>query len=511
MSSTYSSAQTHWWSEFQAVSLEVGDWLWGTAQGAFNEKASLPQIIVDAVIGMIPVVGDVTAVRDLIAVTIGMVDDPAKREDKFEWALLVVLLFALIPVIGGVIKGVGRMVISVAKTSANLTGAARAAYMAETAKDITAFLNRTGTGNAEKWLLQLRFSDYQTAILQKSSGLIVTIYTGLDGFKTKFSGVLSPSMRTRLDGLTKGLKTLNELAAVRIPPAIRELDQSLLEIQAYIRSGGETTARTFEHTAASGTKTVTYADELRLIDAETGATRSRRGGWAQNPADPERVSHLYRHEAGYPDLMKSADPWGKLIGIPAFSGKILNRTMKEDEVLYRLFGPQGVTHGTEVRATIPDGRWWGLGAVPASAKEWRGPTGVLDEFNRDGFVVVGRVAEPDRIKACVGKVSEQSGARIPGQYLPGGALQAVIDLDSATKAALETAGEAVIATGKPQTVKSGGMIFELRPTGWSDANGVWGYLRMPGTATIQTARLGARELAAKDERAPIPATRTAKQ
>jgi len=50
---------------FAATALEVGDWLWGTAQGAFNEKAKLSQIIVDAVIGMVPVVGDVTAVRDL--------------------------------------------------------------------------------------------------------------------------------------------------------------------------------------------------------------------------------------------------------------------------------------------------------------------------------------------------------------------------------------------------------------------------------------------------------------
>ncbi|MCK9986078.1 MAG: hypothetical protein AzoDbin1_02550 [Azoarcus sp.] len=52
------------------------------------------------------------------------------------------------------------------------------------------------------------------------------------------------------------------------------------------------------------------------------------------------------------------------------------------------------------------------------------------------------------------------------------------------------------------------MEFELRATGWTDANGVWGYLRMPGPAVIQTARLGTRELAAKDERDPIPDTPT---
>ncbi|GIX24664.1 MAG: hypothetical protein KatS3mg122_1895 [Caldimonas sp.] len=60
---------------------------------------------------MIPLVGDVTAARDLIAVSTRLASDPAKREDTMEWVLLVVLVFALIPVIGGVIKGVGRLLI----------------------------------------------------------------------------------------------------------------------------------------------------------------------------------------------------------------------------------------------------------------------------------------------------------------------------------------------------------------------------------------------------------------
>jgi type VI secretion system secreted protein VgrG len=45
--------------EFQYYAAEAGQWLWGTVQGAYNEKQSASQIITDAVIGMIPVVGDV--------------------------------------------------------------------------------------------------------------------------------------------------------------------------------------------------------------------------------------------------------------------------------------------------------------------------------------------------------------------------------------------------------------------------------------------------------------------
>jgi hypothetical protein len=67
------------WSKFKSICADVGDWTWGTVQGAFNEKASFSQILVDAVIGMIPLVGDGTAVRDLIAVVMGLINDPKKR------------------------------------------------------------------------------------------------------------------------------------------------------------------------------------------------------------------------------------------------------------------------------------------------------------------------------------------------------------------------------------------------------------------------------------------------
>ncbi|PKO38684.1 MAG: hypothetical protein CVU31_18535 [Betaproteobacteria bacterium HGW-Betaproteobacteria-4] len=506
------ASTAHWWSEFEAVSLEAGNWLWGTVQGAFNEKASLSQIVVDAVVGMIPLVGDVTAVRDLIAVTIGMVDEPAKREDKFQWALLVVLLFALIPVIGGVIKGVGRISIGVAKSAAKLSGAARAAYLAQSAKDIVAFLNRLGKGHAEKWLLQLRFADHEAAIIAKFSDLVVTINKALAQIKTKLGAVIPESFLRRIDGLSNGLNKLKSMAAERIPQAIKELDKTLKEIQAYVRTGGETTARTVEHTVSSGTKAVTYADELRLIENAAEAQRSAKGGWLKNSSSssPKSIKKFYTHEAGYPDLTKFRNG-DVLTGIPAFAGKIQNRTMKPGEEMYRFFGPKGVTHGELIGDTAPGGGWWGLGAPPKTAKEWREKAAVLDEWNRDGYLLVAKVTDENAVKACVGKISEQMGKEIPGQYLGGGGLQAVIEMDKATKAALKSAGDAAIATGKPQTVKTAGMTFELRPTGWTDANGIWGYIHMPGAGTVQTARLGAREQAAKDDRDPKANSRISKQ
>ncbi|HEY6877878.1 MAG TPA: hypothetical protein VI299_07650, partial [Polyangiales bacterium] len=55
------------------------------------------------------------------------------------------LLFALIPVVGGIIKGVGRLLLKVMGEVAHVAaGAQRAAHLTQAAKDIVAFLNRVG-------------------------------------------------------------------------------------------------------------------------------------------------------------------------------------------------------------------------------------------------------------------------------------------------------------------------------------------------------------------------------
>jgi hypothetical protein len=82
-------------AETKSTVSEVGGWIWGTIEGGFNEQQSISQIIVDAAISMIPVVGDVTAVRDLIAVILRLVEHPEKRKEKMEWVILALLIFAL--------------------------------------------------------------------------------------------------------------------------------------------------------------------------------------------------------------------------------------------------------------------------------------------------------------------------------------------------------------------------------------------------------------------------------
>jgi hypothetical protein len=499
------------WSAFEATALDAGEWLWGTATGAFNQKASLSQIIVDALIGMLPLVGDVTAVRDLTAVSIRLVDQPEARDDKWEWVLLAVLVLALVPVLGGVAKGVGRIVIKVAGESAHLAAAARAAKMAEAARDIVAFLNRIGVGNAERWLLKLRFADHQAAILERFNAFLYTINGALVQIERKLGSVLGQGMLGRIHALMNGIGQLKLKAADMIPAAIKELDATLREIQQYIRSGGQTTSRITSHTVAAGDKAaITYTEELRLTEGMS-AKRSARGGVQKNRdklADVD-AEGFYKPEPGYPDL-KAYAPGGKAQQVATFGGKIVNRPLAKGEQIFRVFGPEGSTHGAKVGHSYAPGssstrpNFWGIEHVPTNAKDWRETSAVLDEWNRDSFIIVGTVQEADSIKACTGKIAEQGGDKIPGQYLPGGGKQAMLQLPEAVNERLRAVGEQVIASGVPQKFEMNGVAWEIKPTGWKDANGIHGYELVTLKAGIQTARLGAREQATKTERDTAP-------
>ncbi|QBH03052.1 hypothetical protein [Xanthomonas oryzae] len=460
--------------------------------------------LVDAVIGMIPLVGDVTAARDIIAVVVRLIDDPEARERVWEWVLLVVLVLALVPVIGGVIKGVGRILCKVFKAAAELHGAARAAHLLQGAKDIIAFLNRIGTRNAEAWLLRLKFADYQAQILERFAALTNTLASVLRKANARLGALMPEMLAQRIDGLIGGLGTLRTTAEQMIPKAIKELDQNLRELQAYVRSGGETTSRVALHRVATGERVITRADEARLVEDGVLPVRSSRGGFKQNPAlvkRPEEWEHLYKHEDGYPNLADRQNK-GVYQAVQAYSGKMINRQLHDGENVFRAFGEEGVTHSVAVGSTSPGGIWWGVGEAPKSAQEWRPPTAVLDEFNRNGFIVTGKVSGKNGPKAVVGTVAEQAGVKLPGQYLPGGATQAFFFLDKPVAEQLTALGKRAIAENKPFTWidPASGMIFEVKPTGWKDVNGIIGYFHPPGLTSVTTARLAEREQATKEHR-----------
>ncbi len=282
----------------------------------------------------------------------------------------------------------------------------------------------------------------------------------------------------------------------------------LRELQQLVYAGGESTSRAVSHTAATGAKNVSRTEELILLEGK-GATRSARGGFAQNSSSMKKSDRWYKKEPGYPDLtLRKADGAGPgqvtFPNIATYSGQIVNRELDPGERIFRVFGPGGTTHGFPVTPSSvagstkhPGPAFWGLGEAPTNARSWRQGSAVLDEWNHDGFIVIGEILPGHSVPACTGVIAEQVGTDIGVQYLKGGDKQAMLDLAGDVRGQLTDMAATVVDTKVPMKKEIGGIAWEIRPTGWKDANEIHGYLHMPGPGTVQTVRMGASELASK--------------
>ncbi|MFZ1875212.1 MAG: hypothetical protein WAU54_20900 [Chania sp.] len=460
---------------FKETSLETGQWIWGTLQGSFNEKQTISQIIVDAVIGMIPLVGDVTAVRDLLAVSIGLAKEPKKRESVTEWVFLVILLFALIPVIGGVIKGVGRLALMVTK---------EAAENAKVLSDVVQFLNRMGEGNAVKWLNKLNVVQYQAQLIEKMSDFCHTVITAINQIlKARIGRLLPEKWQVGLISVRDGFAALQPLAEKMIPQALKELDANLRVLQALVYKGEIHTVAT-----GAGRAQVRREAEAVLLEREIYNQAKQGTRFPSNVAEVSKRQELQQQYAkpGYPDLLAKegeSPAFGKTEVFPhiaSFSGKITAMDAHElaGSTLYRVFGPAS-TNAAESYAGGRAIAFWGYGKPPGSAEEWRIPAAVLDEWNGNGFIVIAQL--PDNlsnrmpnVNAWHGKIAEQFGTTLPKQYLAGGGEQVIINLGELAQK-ISDIGQEVKLSGKAISKEVNGIKLEFRPTGWQEVNGKYGF------------------------------------
>jgi len=566
-------------AEFKAWYVEAGDWLWGTVQGNFNEKMSVSQIVVDAVIGMIPLVGDVTAVRDLIAVSMGMAGSEEKRDSVLEWVTVVILLLALIPVLGGVIKGVGKLVVRAARQAAKASPATVLRVLAHTAEEIIEFMNRLGIGNAKKWFLDLNIMKFQPEVLKHFSDFTNGIILAIDKVLRRMSFILPASHIDWLKSVSAAMKSLAEKGKEMIPKAVKEFHEMLVWMQTYIRTGGApelalhaaatggahatanathaaaNTAQSTSHAAQAGGKAegmkavipeakppkgeplpkpgvvdkestvagktnITKTKEARLKEKRYADPPPKVGGYKQNEAvvgaktgtKGDYSKHYTPDPAnGYPDLRNKVEG-NRYPHIEAYSGKMTNREPIPEEMFYRIYGPKRKTRGIQVDEARAGGPWWGLGRQPQTAEEWRKYAAVLDEYNGDTYIIKAIAPKNPKqpVKGVFGKVSEQNSKNIAGQHLPGGWDQAYLNFSKDTNELVTAYGRAVMRkkggevtkfmdprTKKYINVVDGcfecpltGWTFRAEPTGWPDANGIFGYAQGGNvTNTVSTVPL----------------------
>jgi hypothetical protein len=392
--------------DIEAVVAEVGDWLWGTIQGGFNEKASISQIIVDAAIGMVPFVGDVTAGRDLIASILRMVEHPEKREDKLEWVTLVLLLFALIPVAGGAIKGVGKLVL---KAAANGSDAARVLT------EIIKVLNFFGRyGDAVQFFKALNFEAHTAEILGQWRKLTQRLDDVTEVIVKKWQTVIPNAMLERLRQLQSGVRALKQIGERMIPDALKELNAKLKAVQAHLYQGEW-------HEIRGAMKSATREAEARLV-TETINGKPTKVWKLKDPPFPPNTAPDFKPVTGWPDLSKPPfnDPnKGGAWAIASFSGEI--KAVK-------------LAPGTKIRRVVTDkpptdGLFWSY-ALPKDGPTWRKECAVLESWSKNGFFVELVVPEPG-LWVWEGKIASQiegdTAVATAGQFLPGGDTQLLID------------------------------------------------------------------------------------
>ncbi|KVZ43397.1 hypothetical protein WL18_16360 [Burkholderia ubonensis] len=483
------------WSleDFKQTSMEVGQWCWGTMQGAFNEKQTISQILTDAAIGMIPGVGDVTAVRDLLAVSIGMSTDPRKRHEVSEWILLVVLLFALIPVYGGVVKGVGRLALRV-------TG--DAAKDRKLLIEVVHFLNRMGHGDALRWLRSLDVRKYQKPLLDKLKSFCESMHRTIKQVLDARVGKMLPNpWQLQLQTVAGGFDELPKLADKMVPKALDELENKIRVLQNTAYEGEK-------RSVATGGKPRVERESEAVLEEKVRVRKLPQGRYSANRAllsEASVVAALRAKygawiEKGWPDLFRSKTRMPVFeneevyAAIASFHGEIAawNAAKLAGKKVFRVFGRKGDI-GTESYA---GGFYWGLGKAPETPEEWREVFAVLDRFNANGYITIAHL--PDNlaelwpeVKAWVGKVAEQydtEGARL--QYLEGGGDQLYADFGAQLRQSITDIGDKMKKgeLGAYYEERINGVLFKFYETNWKNVEKLFGYGKTAEDASAASTR-----------------------
>lgn len=410
------------WGEFKSCALDVGNWLWGTAQGGFNEKLTVGQIITDAVISMFPIAGEATAARDVIAGVLRLAQYEEKRKEVGEWVGVVLPLLALVPLLGGALKGMGKLLMKIGQDADENQKILQGCIW---------LLNRVGEGNAVKFIRELDFTGYVKPVKDGVKELCNRLGDGI-GFMQKRYGKLIPlSASQHMNALHGSLKGIAAMADTMVPQALKDLNNRLKYIQTLAYQGDW-------HLIPGAGKTITREAEARLVyDAQLG-----KDAWKlENAKFPPNTKDIFTPREDWPNLLEGKATQnvdlanGRTVAtypvISAFHGPIAARLLKPRTIIYRVVSPD--------KWSRAEGAWWtAIDPHSISGLYWRVKFAVLQSWSRNGKYVK-YVVKDKPLHAWEGKVSSQidqskslfDGSSNPayGQYLEGGETQLYIDLE----------------------------------------------------------------------------------
>lgn len=197
---------------------EALDWLAGVLQGDFHEDPSTSQIIVGGIVSAIPIVGEVVDIRDIVANICKLCKKP---DDPWGWLFLVVSILALIPVVGGVLKGVlGLLVRAMRKGEAPSD---------KTLEAMLAIVRGAGKGDPVRFLRTLPWDRYSQEVLRHFKEIMQAIQHGLRNVHQNWlvRRMASEDTMARLKLVDTEVGRLMARGEIEIPKAMRVLRQEV--------------------------------------------------------------------------------------------------------------------------------------------------------------------------------------------------------------------------------------------------------------------------------------------
>ncbi|WP_025101544.1 hypothetical protein [Burkholderia sp. A1] len=443
----------------------VGDTVTGAVAGEFSQKRNTGAIIVDAVVSMFPVAGEVTAARDAIAITLRMCGDPKDRDNEWEWVALVLCLLAVVPVAGGLLKGVGKLLMRAAEKSENL---------ARLCQEILALIRKAGLGDAVQWFRKLDFTHYQDLVVKAFGAMLDRIGKAINFILHRLGSVIPTRVTQYLRALLPKLEELRKLGDTKIAQGIKKLMNLLEEVRGHLVTG------TWADVSVGSGTTRTMTKEARLahLAEETKSLGHK-----------PMVVAQYKHREGWPDLRD----WEVGEAIGTFSAKVPLEAITEapGRAMVRVVD----TRFLNKPWTIP-GKFWTDKLAP-NGTAWRTRSAIKHAWSMNGSYVsmpvptreameklgIAVPAGWDGMRLWKGAIAEQLDNEkevATMRLLVGGDLQYFVDFTHPFNAPVKEWIEKQLADGQLKALK----------TNWHDVT-------LPGEATARALMLEERERSAK--------------
>lgn len=373
---------------------ESAEWVGGVLQGDFKEDQTVAQIITNAVISSIPIVGWVADGRDAVANIIKLTDEK-NRKDFFIWLALVATLIGIIPGVGDAIKAVIKIVISKGVDSL---------------KPILRLFERLGLGDRIKLLKDINWGKINQDVLAKFNEIMSTIISEVEKLLDMLPAGLKDT-RIKIKELLKNLKAVKNEGQAKVQEAVFWIRDKLNElIRKYEANPEYSTAKpnalNLRRLKRSRLTGATDADEVAQIEAHNlqyanknaGQANSSFGGFGDEKSYREHLRKEGLDDLADDNFFFRKEKYKDFANIEAQS---VMPNKGNDGYLYRVVD-QHSTQGAK-----PAGSYWSLTPPKGTEDQWRAGSAVKRQWNEDGQYV--RMKIPDEgLPAMTGTVARQT-------------------------------------------------------------------------------------------------------